>query len=131
HGWAVVLAGSASERDRCQAVAARAAGVVDLSGRTTLSELAALLAQAALCVTNDSGSMHLATALGRPVVSVFGPTDPIWIGPYGRPHAVVRADVPCAPCYLRKLADCPHGHQCMRDVSRTRVVERIDQCLKA
>jgi len=109
-GRAVVLAGSASGRQRWQAVAALAPGVLDLSGQTTLSELAALIRRAELCVTNDSGSMHLTVALDKPVVSIFGPTDPLWIGPYGRPHAVVRADVPCSPCYLRKLRSCPHGH---------------------
>ncbi len=93
-GRAVVLAGSASERQRCRAVADLAPGSVDLSGQTKLSELAALIRRADLCVTNDSGSMHLTVALGRPVVSVFGPTDPLWIGPYGRPDAVVRADRP-------------------------------------
>src|SRR5262249_47189382 len=85
----------------------------------------------AVCVTNDSGSMHLAVALGRPVVSVFGPTDPVWIGPYGRPHAVVRADVPCAPCYLRRLRSCPYGHACMNEVTAEQVIERLEQILPA
>jgi lipopolysaccharide heptosyltransferase I len=129
NGWAVALAGTAAERQPCQAVAALAPGVVDLSGQTTLSELAALLARAALCVTNDSGSMHLATALGRRVVSVFGPTDPLWIGPYRRPEAVVRANVGCAPCYLRQLRACPHQHACMRHVSSAMVIEHIHRVL--
>ncbi len=128
-GRAVVLTGSAAERVRCQAVAAACPDVCDLSGQTTLPELAALLQRAALCVTNDSGSMHLTVALGRPVVSIFGPTDPLWIGPYGRPHAVVRADLPCAPCYLRKLRRCPHGHACMKEVSAVMVRERIEKVL--
>ena len=125
-GRTVVLAGSAGERERCREVAALCPGVLDLSGRTTLSELAALLRRAHVCVTNDSGSMHLAVALGRPVVSVFGPTDPVWIGPYGRPHAVVRAGVPCAPCYLRQLSHCRHAHQCMRQVTGAMVIERVE-----
>jgi lipopolysaccharide heptosyltransferase I len=127
---AVVLAGSAGERARCQAVAAACPGACDLSGQTTLSDLAALIRRADLCVTNDSGSMHLTVALARPVVSVFGPTDPVWIGPYGRPEAVVRADVPCAPCYLRRLRDCRHGHACMREVTAASVIDRIDQTLR-
>jgi heptosyltransferase I len=128
-GRAVVLAGSRAERARCQAVAALAPGVCDLSGQTRLSELAALVRRAAVCVTNDSGSMHLAVALGRPVVSVFGPTDPIWIGPYGRPDAVVRTNVPCAPCYLRKVRRCPNAHACMTGVSGAAVIERLEQTL--
>jgi len=128
-GWAVVLAGSAKERARCQAVAAACPGAWDLSGQTTLSELAALIQRAEVCLTNDSGSMHLAAALGRPVVSVFGPTDPLWIGPYGQPQAIVRAEVPCAPCYLRALRRCPHDHRCMNEVTARQVIERIEQVL--
>jgi lipopolysaccharide heptosyltransferase I len=128
-GRAVVLAGSAGEVGRCQAVRERCPGAHDLSGRTTLSELAALIRRADVCVTNDSGSMHLTVALGRPVVSVFGPTDPVWIGPYGRPEAVVRADVPCAPCYLRELRRCPHGHACMNEVTAAMVIDRVERAV--
>jgi lipopolysaccharide heptosyltransferase I len=128
-GWAVVLAGSAKERPRCQQVAAACPQVCDLSGQTTLSQLAALIQRSVVCVTNDSGSMHLTVALGKPVVSVFGPTDPLWIGPYGRPHAVVRAQVPCAPCYLRKLRACPNGHACMKEVTPAMVIQRLEMTL--
>ena len=110
-------------------MAALAPGVLDLSGQTTLSELAALLRRAELCVTNDSGSMHLAVALGRPVVSIFGPTDPLWIGPYRRPQAVVRAELDCAPCYFRQLRACPHNHACMTSVTPGMVIERIEHVL--
>jgi heptosyltransferase-1 len=130
-GRAVVLVGSTTERRRCREVAEQCPGVCDLSGQTTLTELAALIRRAAVCVTNDSGSMHLTVALGRPVVSVFGPTDPVWIGPYGRPHAVVRADVPCAPCYLRQLRRCPHDHACMKQVGAELVIETLEQVLTA
>jgi lipopolysaccharide heptosyltransferase II len=128
-GRAVVLAGSGSERERCQAVAKLAPGVLDLAGQTTLSELAALIRRAEVCVTNDSGSMHLTVALNRPVVSVFGPTDEVWIGPYRRPEAVVRVAKACAPCYFRQLNDCPHNHACMRDVTPGMVIERIERVL--
>jgi lipopolysaccharide heptosyltransferase I len=128
-GRAVALAGSPGERDRCRAVAARCPGARDLSGRTTLSDLAALIRRAEVCVTNDSGSMHLAAALGRPVVAVFGPTDPIRVGPYGRPGDVVRADVPCAGCYLRRLRACPHGHVCMTEVTAAMVIRRLERVL--
>jgi heptosyltransferase-1 len=129
HNYAVVLAGSAKERPRCQQVLAGCPQACDLSGQTTLSQLAALIQRAALCLTNDSGSMHLTVALDKPVVSVFGPTDPLWIGPYGRPYAVVRADVPCSPCYLRKLRNCQHGHACMLQVTPARVIERVEKIL--
>jgi lipopolysaccharide heptosyltransferase I len=128
-GRAVVLAGSTSERERCRTVAQQAPGVLDLSGQTTLSELAALIRRAELCVTNDSGSMHLTVALNRPVVSVFGPTDEVWIGPYRRPEAVVRVQKECAPCYFRQLSACPHNHACMRDVTPGMVIDCIERVL--
>jgi lipopolysaccharide heptosyltransferase I len=128
-GRAVVLAGSQAERPRCRSVAALAPGAVDFSGRTTVSELAALVRRAEVCVTNDSGSMHLAVAMSRPVVSIFGPTDPVWIGPYGRPGAVAQAGVACAPCYLRRLDRCPHGHACMAGVTAEMVIERLERVL--
>src|SRR5207237_1084700 len=69
-GRAVVLAGSPAERPLCSLIAAQCPGAANLAGQTRLSELAALIRRAAICVTNDSGSMHLAVALGRPVISV-------------------------------------------------------------
>jgi len=128
---AVVLAGSANEQARCQAVAAACSGARDLCGQTTLTELAALLQRAAICVTNDSGAMHLAVALGIPVVSIFGPTDPVWIGPYGKPRQVVRACVRCSPCYLRTLRRCAYGHACMHEVTADMVIERVEETLSA
>lgn len=124
--FAVTLIGSERERALCDDVAKLAPGAINLAGETTLSELAALISRATICVTNDSGPMHLAIALDRPVVSIFGPTDPIWAGPYRRDGAVVRADLPCSPCYLRELSRCTYGHACMRDVSAAAVIERIE-----
>jgi lipopolysaccharide heptosyltransferase I len=130
-GRAAVLVGANAEKLRCREVAERCPGVCDLAGQTTLTELAALIRRAEVCVTNDSGSMHLTVALGRPVVSIFGPTDPVWIGPYGRPHAVVRADIECAPCYLRQLRKCPHQHACMEKVGAEQVIEVLERILHA
>src|SRR5207237_7007111 len=126
-GFAVVVAGAPGDEKRCRAVAAACPAARDLSGQTTLSEFAALMNRSAMNVTNDSGSMHLAVALGRPVVSVFGPTDPVWIGPYRRPQSVVRAETPCSPCYLKKLSGCPFGHACMNEVTAHMVIEQVQQ----
>jgi lipopolysaccharide heptosyltransferase I len=124
-GLGVILGGTMRERPRCQAIAANCPGAIDLSGQTTLSQLAALMNRSTINVTNDSGSMHLAVAIGRPVVSIFGPTNPIWVGPYQRPGAVVRADLPCSPCYFRRLSQCPNDHACMKQVSAEQVIERV------
>jgi heptosyltransferase I len=130
-GFAVVLLGTKRDRWRCEMIKRLCRQAIDLSGQTTPAELAAIVKRAALCVTNDSGAMHLAVALDRPVVSVFGPTNPVHIGPYGRPKAVVRVDLPCSPCNFRRLSQCRHGHACMTQASATMVIERIESVLKA
>jgi heptosyltransferase-2 len=86
--------------------------ILDLVGRTTLRRLCAMLALAEFVVCNDSGPMHIAAALGKPLVAIFGPTNPARTGPYCRTAHVVSAAVPCAPCYRRQ---CPLGHHnCMQ-----------------
>lgn len=128
-GWGALLVGSPDERERCRAVAALCPGAIDVSGRTAVSVLAALIAGAQIAITNDSGPMHLTVALGRPVVSVFGPTDDVWVGPYRRANAVARVPLPCAPCYFRRLSQCPHDHRCMREVTAERVIQLAESVL--
>jgi heptosyltransferase I len=130
-GFAVALMGSRRERAVCEDVARLAPGAVDIAGETTLAELAALIRRSTISVTNDSGPMHLAVALERPVVGIFGPTDPVWIGPYGHPDNALRAGVPCSPCLLRQLSRCHYGHVCMERVSASAVIERMEQVLGA
>jgi heptosyltransferase I len=125
----VVLIGAGKDSETCRAVARDAPGVADLCGRTSLSELAALVRRAALVVANDSGPMHLAVALGRPTVSVFGPTDPLWIGPYRQPSAVVSAGLACSPCYLRQLRRCPNDHACMTGIAPAAVIAQAERAL--
>ena len=69
-----------------------------------------LISLGRLFVTNDTGPMHVASALGVPVVAVFGPTDPLVTGPLRKPAAVLQKDVPCRPCLYRS---CPYDHRCM------------------
>jgi heptosyltransferase I len=126
---AVALIGSERERAACDAVAALVPGAINLAGETTLTELAALIRRASVCVTNDSGPMHLSVALDRAVVSIFGPTDPVWAGPFRRADTVLRAGVPCSPCYLRRLSECPNDHVCMKGVTAAAVIERVDAIL--
>jgi heptosyltransferase-1 len=128
-GFAVALAGTKRDEQRCRQIAAAAPGVCDLSGKTTPAELAALIRRAEVAVTNDSGSMHVAASLGKPMVSVFGPTNPVHIGPYERPESVVRVDLPCSPCNYRRLSQCPFDHACMKQVTSEMVVERVRKIL--
>ena len=128
-GFAVALAGTTRDQQRCRQIAAAAPGTCDLSGKTTPADLAALIRRAEVAVTNDSGSMHVAASLGRPMVSVFGPTNPVHIGPYERPESVVRVDLPCSPCNYRRLSQCPFDHACMKQVTSAMVVERVRKIL--
>ena len=128
-GCGVVLVGAPRERHVGANIARLAPGVTDLTGETSISELAALISRAAICIAHDSGPMHLAVALGRPVVALFGPSDTVWAGPYHRENAVVRASLPCSPCYLRRLDRCTHGHACMSDLPAQAVIERAEGLL--
>ena len=128
-GFAVALAGTMRDQQRCRQIAAAAPGTCDLSGKTTPADLAALIRRAEVAVTNDSGSMHVAASLGKPAVSVFGPTNPVHIGPYERPESVVRVDLPCSPCNYRRLSQCPFDHACMKQVTSEKVVERARKIL--
>jgi len=102
-GFDVALVGGPGERDLAESVrqasGGAAARIVDLSGRTSLAELAALLERSALLVTGDTGPMHLAAAVSTPIVGLFfGPALPFDTGPYGEDHVLAHARVACAPC---------------------------------
>ena len=127
NGFGVALMGSGREVPICNEVATAAPGVANFK-QQVLPELAALIRRSTICLTNNSGPMHLAVALARPVVSVFGPTDALWIGPYQRPGAVLRQE-PCSPCYLRVLSRCPHGHASVHAVTSPEVIRRIETVL--
>jgi heptosyltransferase I len=99
---------------------------VDLSGKTSLLDLAYLYRQALTVVTTDSGPMHLAAAVGTPVIALFGPTDPARTGPYGQGHSIVKADLPCSPCFLKKCAT----KKCMVDISPEQVLAVIKEKIR-
>jgi ADP-heptose:LPS heptosyltransferase len=86
-------------------MASLAPSAVNLVGKTDLRQLVALLERAALVIANDSGPTHIAAALGRPLVTPYGPTNPVRTGPHGRDDSVIRLDIACSPCYSRK---CSH-----------------------
>jgi len=94
------------------------ARVIDLVGRTSLGALVGLIARCRVFVSNDSGAMHLAAAIGRSVVAIFGPTDERVTRPLGD-HDVLTEPVFCRPCLLR---DCPIDHRCMKRIPAERVI---------
>jgi heptosyltransferase-2 len=118
-GASVAIVGAASERPLGEAIASQlAAPSRVLCGETTLAGLVGVLAQLRLLLTNDSGPMHLAAALGTPLVAVFGSTDWVETAPVSERARVVREDTACAPCRLR---ECPIDHRCMTRVGVSRV----------
>jgi len=93
-----------------------------LSGQTTIQELMNVLTNCTVLVTNDTGPMHLAQALGVPVVAIFGSTDPESTGPVGEESCVIREQVRCSPCLLRS---CPIDHRCMTNISTDQIVRTV------
>jgi heptosyltransferase II len=133
-GWSVLMVGSNADRSACADVAARlpATGtrinrLIDLSGKTDLPALAGVLQLARAVVSNDSGAMHLAGAVGTKVVAIFGATNetrtsPLSAGADAPRPAIVSHEVFCRPCMLR---ECPIDHRCMSRISAARVFEAL------
>ncbi len=94
---------------------------IDLTGKTGLLQLAAVLERCTLLVTNDTGTMHVGAAVGTPIIALFGSTPSDITGPWGKIHEVVRKDVPCSPCWKRI---CPTDHRCM-DLITVDEVEKV------
>jgi len=99
---------------------------LSLAGQTNLKELAYFYSRCKLLITTDTGPMHMAAAMGCPVVALFGPTAPWRTGPYGKGHKVIRADVECSPCFKKR---CDHM-TCMKEISVERVFEGVKEVLE-
>jgi lipopolysaccharide heptosyltransferase II len=99
---------------------------VNRIGHTTLDQLIDELRGCSLVLTNDTGTMHLASLLGLPVVAIFGSTEPRLTGPFGNGHIVLRHHVECSPCFLR---ECPIDFRCMKAVSIDEVVDAVRSML--
>ena len=120
---AVVMIGGPDERtDVARVSRMMKTPAIDLTGATTVGLLPALLSRAALIITNDSGPMHIAAAVGTPVVALFGPTSAARTGPYGVGHAVLTGKVPCSPCFSRTCHNAL-PLECLRTVSPQQVLE--------
>jgi lipopolysaccharide heptosyltransferase II len=127
-GAAVAIFGSKDERGLCESVAASiATPVKNFAGETSLAEFIDLAAACRVYLTNDSGAMHIASALEVPTVAVFGATDDQTTGPTGPLARVVREPVECSPCLQR---ECPIDHRCMTRVTAARVAETALELLK-
>ncbi len=124
----VAIFGSQSERALCESVAAAIdAKSHNFAGETTLAEFIEMAAACRVYLTNDSGAMHIASALGVPTIAIFGATDDTTTGPTGPLSRVVREKVECSPCLKR---ECPIDHRCMTRVDAARVAEAALNLLK-
>jgi heptosyltransferase-2 len=125
----VLLFGTEGERMVTEVIAAGITGpAISLVGQTKIADLPALLSRCQLFVGNDSGAMHVAAAVGLPVVAIFGPTDPNGTAPITPRCAIVQEKPYCSPCFLRR---CPIDHRCMRRVSAEAVEAAAHSWLSA
>lgn len=125
----IVLLGSGKDRPVCEEIATAVPGVRNLAGETALEQAIAIIAGATAMVTNDSGLMHVAAALRRPLVAVYGPTDPRHTPPHSVLAKVLWLHLDCAPCQQR---ECPLGHNnCMKNIAPEMVWTPLQHMLKS
>ena len=126
-GWQVWLLGSARDAPVTAVIAAQAPGAVNLAGRTDLGAACDLIAAADLVVSNDSGLMHVAAAFDRPLVAVYGSSDPGFTPPLSDRARVLTLGLSCSPCFER---ECPLGHlKCLKDLAPAQVLAAADALL--
>jgi heptosyltransferase-2 len=124
----IILFGTSGERDVAAAIRAGLdEPALDLTGKTEIAELPALLSRCTAFLGNDSGAMHVAAAVGLPVVAVFGPTDPYGTAPVTPRFTLVQERPYCSPCFLRR---CPTDHRCMKAILPERVSVGLLQVLQ-
>ena len=122
---AVVMIGGPDERAEVAAVSGMMkTPPIDLAGATAVGLLPALLSRASMLITNDSGPMHVAAAVGIPVVALFGPTSVARTGPYGAGHDVLTAKIPCSPCFSRTCHNAL-PLECLQTVSPELVLQAV------
>lgn len=101
---------------------------LNFAGKTSLRQLAALISRCVLFITNDTGAMHIAAAVGTPIVAIFGSTDSQRTAPWGNGHIIVQKKIRCSPCMKKK---CPKRyHKCMKEVETQKVLKAIEQQLQ-
>jgi heptosyltransferase-2 len=123
-GVTSVLVGAKDDRDTSRAIESslpQGARVIDLIGRTSLRELVGVMSRCAAFVSNDSGAMHVAAALGVPLTAIFGPTDDRVTSPAGKAD-ILHREVFCRPCMLR---ECPIDHRCMKRIDADSVIQSV------
>lgn len=119
-----VVVGGESDSDIADIVVSNSgSNAVSIVGRTSLKELIEIMRNARFVVTNDSGPMHIAAALNVPVFAIFGPTNPLRTGPYGKSHVIIRKGLECSPCYRKKCK----GIKCMEMIGAKEAADIVRQ----
>jgi heptosyltransferase-2 len=126
-GWRIWLLGSAKDTAITEQIAQLAPGCEDLAGRTTLAQAIDLLATSSAVISNDSGLMHVAAATGRPLVALYGSSDPGYTPPLSDRARIIYHGLSCSPCFER---ECPLEHlNCLRGISSEEVLTALDGIL--
>lgn len=129
-GARVILLGGPDDAALCNRIAGVSkGGVASLAGRTDIRQMVAIIERCDVLLCQDSAPMHVAAALGRPLLCLIGPTNATQTGPYRRLSDVLQLSLPCSPCYLRTLAECGYDHHCMRELRVEDVVARVERLL--
>lgn len=122
-----IIFGSKGDMEAAQTVQDAMGGTaLNIAGQTDLSEAIALISRCSIFITNDSGLMHVAGALGVPTLAIYGSTNPVTTPPPGKNSVIIRKEVPCSPC-LKKV--CPTDFRCMEDITTSEVVEKAKAIL--
>jgi heptosyltransferase-2 len=122
----IEIANEIAEMARAQTTE-NAGRILMMAGKTSLRGLTALISECDSFISNDSGPMHIASALLMPIVAIFGSTDRAATGPFGQPHKVISKNLPCAPCMKR---ECPKKHlKCMHDITEDEVFDALKEML--
>ena len=125
----VVLTGSSAEQTLAEDLPA-SLSAINLIGKTSILQLGALLERCEVCLTCDSGPMHIAAAVGTPTIALFGPTDPARHKPYGTGHTIIENPVDCRPCYKRTCHRDDAPHLCMTEISTVEVIAALETKLE-
>ncbi len=127
-GWLVWMFGSANDIGDCQRINDLVGGRAKmLAGETSLPEAVDLISVADLVISNDSGLMHIAAGLNRPLVAVYGSTDPMHTPPLNANHRIAQREIECSPCFKR---ECPlHHHDCMNLLGADKIIELAEELL--
>lgn len=131
-GYRVVIAGTDGDRIEAGYMAAAAGGqIINMCGRLDLPRLVGVLARSRLVVANDTGAMHIAEAVGRPVIAIFGPTvRQFGFAPWRPESRVVETELDCRPCSLHGSLKCPKGHfGCMSSITPDMIMETIEDMI--